>query len=234
MGRLIYVRTKISVILQVMQFLLFYAIPMFAGLSFLISLTAFIRPREVFYLRLLSFYLLLDCIVETYTSYQALARQNTQLINGLSSTISFVLYIYILRTIIHNPKARKVLLYCLWAFPLFFVVDLLLVQNSGVFQSITYSLGCLLIVTASIYYFWELFQNKAYVNLAREPAFWICSGLLFYCACSFPVDALINFTNKISYSLALILTLIQDLVYILLYLSFTIAFLCRLRRRKSL
>jgi hypothetical protein len=217
-----------------MEFFLFYAIPFFAGISFLISLTAFIRPRAAFYLRLLSLYLLLDCIVETFTSYQALHQRNTQLINGLSSTVSFVLYIYIMREIIHLPKARRVLLYCMWAFPLFFVVNIFLVQKSGVFQSITYSLGCLLIVTASIYYFWELFQNKTYVNLIREPAFWICSGLLFYCACSFPVYALLNFISNVSRSFGRIVGLIMDLVYILLYLSFTIAFLCRLRPRKSL
>jgi hypothetical protein len=217
-----------------MEFLLFYAIPFFAGISFLASLTIFIGPRAPFYLRLLSLYLLLDCIVEAYTSYEALHKHNTQLINGLSSTVSFVLYIYIIRDIIRNLKARRVLLYCLWAFPVFFVVNILLFQKSGVFQSVTYSLGCLLIVTASIYYFWELFQNRAYINLLREPAFWICSGLLFYCACSFPVDAMINFISNITLRLARVLTLIQDLVYILLYLSFTIAYLCRLRPRKSL
>jgi hypothetical protein len=217
-----------------MEFFLFYAIPFFAGISFLASLTAFIRPRPAFYLRLLSLYLLLDCLVETYTSYESLRRHNTLLINGLSSTLSFLVYIYLLREIIQLPKARRALLYCLWAFPLFFMINIFLVQKSGVFQSITYCLGCLLVVAASIYYFWELFQNKTYVNLLREPAFWICSGLLFYCACSFPVVALVNFISNLNLSLVRVLAFIIDLVYILLYLSFTIAFLCRLRPRKSI
>jgi hypothetical protein len=218
-----------------MEFLLFYAIPFFAGIAFLASLTAFIRPRATFYLRLLSLYLLLDCIVEAYTSYQALNKHNTQLINSLSSTVSFVLYIYVLREVIVSLKARRILLYCLLIFPLLSAVNIFLVQGSQVYQSITYSLGCLLIVTTSIYYFLELFQNKTYVNLVREPAFWICSGLLFYSACSFPLFAFLNFLiTIIDISVIRVLVILTDLVNILLYLSFTIAFLCRLRPRKSI
>jgi hypothetical protein len=217
-----------------MQFLLFYAIPFFAGIAFLASLTAFIQRPAAFYLRLLSLYLLLDCMIETFTSYQALHIHNTQLINSLSTTFFFCFFTYILRVVIRGRKVRQILLYCILGLPLIFLVNIFLVQKSEVFQSITYSLGCLLIVAACIYYFWELFQNKNYINLVREPAFWICSGLLFYSTCSFPVYALLNFMNNISHAVVLDIVIIADLVYILLYLSFTIAFLCRLRPRKSI
>ncbi len=49
----------------------------------------------------------------------------------------------------------------------------------NVFPPTTYSLGCLLIVGICIYYFYELFHLPSSVNLLREPAFWICTGLLF-------------------------------------------------------
>jgi hypothetical protein len=212
---------------------LFYAIPFFAGVAFLASLTAYLKPRAALYLRFLSLYLFIDCAVETYTSYQAYHGHNTQLVAGLSSAVFFCFVIYILRVITYGPKARRALLYCLFIFPLIFIANIFFFQKY-VFQSMTYSLGCLLIVTACIYYFWELFQNKTYVNLIREPAFWICSGILFYCACSFPVYALLNFIGNVSPSFGRIIALIMDLVYIFLYLSFTIAFLCRLRPRKSM
>jgi len=202
-----------------MEFFLFYLIPISAGITFLISLTTFIPPAARFYLRLLCLYLLLDCIVETYTSYQALHIHNTQLVN-------------ILREIIHSLKARKALLYCLWIFPLISVMNIFLIQKY-VYQSITYSLGCLLIVAFSIYYFWEVFQSKSYVNLAREPAFWICSGLLFFSACSFPVYAFLNLLQNLGPTVSRVMAFLMDLVNILLYLSFIIAFLCRLRPRKS-
>ena len=126
-----------------------------------------------------------------------------------------------------------VLSYFLIIIPLVFAINVFLVQKSSVFQSMTNSLGSLLVVAACIYYFWELFQQSTYIKLGREPAFWICSGLLFYYACSFPIYGLINFiTTEIG--IIKVLAIILDSVNIFLYLSFIIAFLCRLKIKKSL
>ena len=97
----------------------------------------------------------------------------------------------------------------------------------------TYSLGCLLVVATCIYYFWELFQQTYYVKLIREPAFWICSGLLFYYAVSFPIYGLINFVSEKNPQVTNVLAIILDSVNIFLYLSFVIAFLCRIKIRNS-
>jgi hypothetical protein len=98
----------------------------------------------------------------------------------------------------------------------------------------TYSLGCLLIVAFCIYYFWELFQQSHSITLSREPAFWICSGLLFYYACTFPIYGLTNLLERLPKVIIKNLLLIFDLLNIFLYLSFTIAFLCRVKPRKSM
>jgi len=216
-----------------METFLFFLSPVFIGIAFLASLTVFFgRPAEL-YLKLFSCFLLVDCIIETVTNYQALHKHNTLLLTSLSYMLSFSFYLYLVRTVIQSPKAKRVLLYCLVAFPLIFIVNIFLVQKFQVFQSLNYCLDCLVIVAACIYYFLEVFQSKNYVNLTREPAFWICSGLLFFCVCSFPVYGLINFIH-FEFSIIRIIVYILDFVNILLYLSFTIAFLCRLRIRKSL
>jgi hypothetical protein len=217
-----------------MEAFLFYLVPIFAGIAFLVSLTVFFGPPAELYLKLFPVYLLLDCIVEGVTNYLALRRQNTILLSSLWAVLQFCFYIYVLQAVIHRPKAKRILLYCLIAFPLIFIVNLFLVQKFQVFQSMNYCLDCLVVVAACIFYFLEVFQSKNYVNLVREPAFWICSGLLFNCACSFPVYGLINFINGIEFSIIRIILYILGFINILLYLSFTIAFLCRLRTRKSL
>jgi hypothetical protein len=216
-----------------MEALLFYLVPIFCGIAFLASLTIYFGPPAELYLKLFPVFLLLDCTMQGITNYNALHRHNTLLLSSLSFLIEFSFYIYVLRAVIRSPKAKRILLYCLVAFPLIFIVNIFLVQKSQNFQSLNYCLDCLVIVAACIYYFLELFQSKNYVNLVREPAFWICSGLLFFCACSFPVYGLINFIN-FEFSIIRIILYVFDFVNILLYLSFTIAFLCRLRIRKSL
>ncbi len=216
-----------------MEAILFYLIPVFAGVAFLASLSIYFRLPVEFYLRVFSFYLLYDCISITIGNYLALHHKNTVLYSSLTSLVSLCFYIYLMRAMIHRRNAKRILLYCLMAFPLISAINIFLVQKSGVFQSMTYSLGCLLIATACIYYFWELFQSKNYVNLAREPTFWICSGLLFNYTCSFPVYGLINIIN-VDLAVIQVILVVLDFVGILLYLSFTIAFLCRLKPRKSM
>ena len=216
-----------------MEAFLFFLGPIFVGIAFLASLTVFFgRPAEL-YLKLFSCYLLLDCIIETVTNYNAFYHRNTVLLSSLSYMLSFCFYIYVLRSVIRRPKVKKILLYCLIAFPLIFIVNIFLVQKYVVFQSLNYCFDCLVIVAVCIYFFLELFQSRNYVNLVREPAFWICSGLLFFCTCSFPVYGLVNFIN-IDFGVIRLMLYVLGFVNILLYLSFTIAFLCRLRTRKSL
>lgn len=217
-----------------MEAFLFYVVPLFCGIAFLASLTVYFGPPAELCLRLFPVYLLLDCTIQGINNYNALHRHNTVLLSSLSYLIPFCFDIYFLRAVIRNPKAKRILLYCLVAFPLIFIVNIFLVQKFLVFQSLNYCFDCLVIVAACIYYFWEVFQSKNYVNLVREPAFWICSGLLFFCATSFPVYGLINFIKNIDFAVILIMLYVLGFVNILLYLSFTIAFLCRLRTRKSL
>jgi hypothetical protein len=212
-----------------MEAVLFYLVPVFCGIAFLASLVIYLRPPVELHFRVFSFYLLYDTISQAYGEYQALHKNNTILYSNLTAIVSFCFYIYLIRVIIRSPKAKRILLYCLVAFPLISAIFLL--QNSG-FQTITYSLGCLLIVGACIYYFWELFQSKNYINLAREPAFWICSGLLFNYTCLFPEYGLVNFIST-DRAVIRVLLVVLDFVGILLYLSFTIAFLCRLKPRNS-
>ena len=214
-----------------MEAILFYLVPVFSGIAFLASLTIYRRPPVALYFRVFSFYLLYDCISLTYGDYQALHIRNTILFSNLTTIIDFCFYIYLMRVIIRSQKAKRILLYCLVAFPLISTINIFLVQKSG-FQTMTYSVGCLLIVGACIYYFWELFQSKNSINLGREPAFWICSGLLFYYTCQFPVYGLINYISG-DRAVIHVLLVVLDFVGILLYLSFTIAFLCRLNPRKS-
>ncbi len=218
-----------------MSFLIFYLIPISAGTAFLFSLISFLQRPVPRYLRLFSMYLLFDCTAEVFAEYQALHRENNLLLSSLSALAGFCFYLYIIRGFMHSQRAKRVLLYFLIGLPLVFAINIFLVQKSQVFQSITYSLGSLLVVTSCIYYFWELFQNTYYVRLVRVPAFWICSGLLFYCTCSFPILGFINLIKFVpaNFEIIKVLAIILDSVNILLYLSFSIAFLCRLKLRKS-
>lgn len=216
-----------------MSVFFFFLIPISAGTAFLFSLLSYTRRPVPLYLRLLSFYLLFDFTVELFAGYQSWNQQNNLLLSSLSAIAAFCFYLYIVRGFIQRPKAKRIFLYFLLILPPIFAINVFLLQKSTVFQTITYSLGCLFVVASCIYYFWELFQNSYYVRLTREPAFWISSGLLFYYTVSFPIYGLINFISR-DPQVVKVIIIILDSVNILLYLSFVIAFLCRLKIKKSM
>ena len=215
---------------------LFYIVPIAGIFPFLASLTIFFQPpgRSDNYLRYFSVFLFVNCLMDTATNYLALQTVDNVFLNNLVQMFVIAFHIYLLREIVQGAKAKKVFLYFLLTYLLLSLTNFFLVQKTGVFNTMTYSLGSLLVVSACIYYFWELFQLRNFVNLVKQPAFWICSGLLFYYACSFPLTSLLNFIHALPKVILQNLFIIFILLNIFLYLSFTIAFLCRLKTRKSM
>jgi hypothetical protein len=178
-------------------------------------------------------FLLLVSIVEGVENYQAMLRIYNTLFSNLSTMIELTFYLYVFLEIVYAPLAKKVFLYFLVMYPLIGLINIFFFQRGG-FHTITYALGCLLIIICCVYYFLELFQRPSSVNLGRQPAFWICSGLLFYYTCTFPLYGAINMLKLFPRVILSNLLYILVLLNILLYLSFTIAFLCRLKTRRSM
>jgi hypothetical protein len=112
-------------------------------------------------------------------------------------------------------------------------LNILFIQKINNFHTVTYSLAGVLVVAFCVFYFFELFQRPQSINLSRNPDFWICSGLLFYFSCTFPIYGMANSIRTFPLFILNNLNTIFNVLDILLYTSLTIAFLCRLRTRKS-
>jgi hypothetical protein len=84
-------------------------------------------------------------------------------------------------------------------------------------------------------YFWILFRLPQSTRLMREPAFWICTGVLFYYTCSLPYSGLINYISAYSSRKMIeIYSFINSMGIIFFYILLTIAFLCRIKPQKSM
>jgi hypothetical protein len=212
---------------------LFYIIPIAAAIPLLASLTIFIQPSHQQYLKYFALFLIVNFLLDSATNYYALQGRNNVVLSNIDSLLVISCELFLLRKMVYGKRAKKVILAFLIGYPSLFLIYIF-VQSSGTYQNMTYSIGCLLLVTSCIYYFWELFQQKYSVNLLRQPAFWICSGLLFYYTCTFPLYGFVNFLNALPKIILQNLFQIFILLNIFQYLSFTIAFLCRLKLRKSM
>jgi|SRR6218665_250108 len=205
----------------------------FIGVSFLASLTVYIFNRPApFYLKLFSPFLFATICVELYGLYLSDHGKPNVILYNLFSVFEFCFYLFILSLVISNITVKRVIYVTIIAYAAGAVINIFFIQGTKTFHTITYSIGCLLVVTFCIVYFLELFRLPKSVKLHNNPAFWICSGLLFYFCCGFPLFGLINYLVTISDLLIRNFFLISTILNITLYSLFTIGFLCRLRTRK--
>ena len=196
------------------------------------SLVYFQKTKVPLFLRLFPVYLLVTFTVESAGVWMSYNGITTTTLYNVFTTIEFIYYLWMFSQIIHNRKMKKILNNCLWAYPLAFIINKLFIQTGEQYHTLTAGIGSFLVVLAAIYYFYELFQSEKSVDLKREPAFWLSSGLLFFYSCSFPLFSLINYFYSPSDIIVGYILSLLSLVNILLYSSFIVAFLCRIRIRK--
>jgi hypothetical protein len=211
-----------------MNFLPLYAY--FIAASFLVSLLVY-RKNTPIYLRLFPPFLLLTLVAEIYGSYLYTKGKNNIVLYNFFSTFEFVFYLYILRSVISNKKVQKIIWIVMTLFVVAALFNLSFVQKKGTFHSTIYATGCLLIVIFCIYYFLELFRFPQSGRLYYNPAFWICTSLLFFYCCGFPLYGLLNEWSGISSLIVENFTMIVTILNIFLYSLFSIAFIC-VRTRK--
>ena len=205
----------------------------FIVLSILASLTIILYPPDRLYLKLFPFFLFATFIIELISSYlSSYNKTNIQLYNFFG-IFEIVFYFFLLSEVIKNRKIRKIVKGLIWIYPLICMLNIFFVQVNS-FHTMTYVLGCLLMVSICIYYFFELFHLSHSISLMHEPSFWICSGLLFFYCCSFPIFGLLNYVRGLPMYIIGNITGILNLMNVLLYSLLTIAFLCRIRIRKSM
>jgi hypothetical protein len=199
--------------------------------SFLSSLTGYFQKSAQPYLRMFPVFLFLTIVIELFAIWLASRGTTSTSLYNFFSVVEFLFYMYVIREIIHSKKVKRLIFHTAWIYALLGVANILFIQKIVSFNSITYALGCLLISILCVYFFFELFQMTGSVNLTQLPAFWICTGLLFYYTCSFPLWGLANFLRKLP--IVRNIQFILLLLNVFLYSSFTIAFLCRIRVKNS-
>lgn len=205
----------------------------FEFICLMFSLTLYFRRGIPLYLKLFPPFLVITLVIEIVGWILKGEGVDTSLMYFLFIAFEFVLYLYMLYLIIRRTRAKKIILSMAFIYPVLALLSIFIFEVN-VFPSISYSIGCLLIVGVCIYYFFELFRYPSSTSLLREPAFWICTGLLFFYICSFPLFGLYRLLYSASSTIMNNISTILDVMNVFLYTFFTTAFLCSIRIRKPL
>jgi len=204
----------------------------FIIIAFILSFLIFFQAKTPFHLKLFTVFLGITLLVEGIGLHLRSKGQNNYVLYICFSAVEFSFYLYVISRIIHNFLFKRIIWFILIINFIISISGALFIQKSS-FNSVAYSINCLFIVFFCIYYFLELFRYPKFVNLKNEPAFWICSGLLFYYCCSLPLFGLITLLSGVPQGIIRNLFIIVNVLNILLYTSFAIAFVCRIKIKKS-
>ena len=202
-------------------------------LAFILSTLLFFKQSIPIYLKAFSPFSAIDTSVSILTTYLAGKSIRTIPIENALTTFEFCFYIWVLRSIINNVLIKQLCLFFLLGFPIAVLLNVFFIQGFNSFHTLTYSIGSLVIIFLSIYYFFELFQTQYAIRLAKEPGFWIASGLLFYYSVSFPLFVSVNLMKHFPTALGDVIGIVCSLMNFILYSLFCIAFLCRIQIKKS-
>jgi hypothetical protein len=206
----------------------------FIALSMIAGFIALIQKRISSYLWLFPFFLALALVVEILGWQLSEKAQNNADLYNFFSVSAFAYYMRLIMDVVHSRKAKKVILGVMTLYVIISLINIFFIQKINNFHTMTYSIGCFLIVVISIYYFYELLQVPRSIDLKKEPSFWIVAGLLFFYICTLPILGVLNFLFSFPGVIGRSLEDIISILNVLLYSLFTIGFLCRISFRRSM
>ena len=205
----------------------------FIALSLLASILTHRKSNPV-YLKWLIPFLFVTLAIEVFNSYLASQDRNNLVFYNFFSVFEFVFYLFLLGRIVRSRTMKQVIHASAVLYTLGAVFNIVFIQGIHVFHTTSYAAGCLMLVAFCIYYFYEVFRMPARGNLVENPAFWICTALLFFYCCGFPLYGLVNYWSRSWELMRNSFTMLTNLLNIFFYSLFTIAFLCNRNRNYTL
>lgn len=201
-------------------------------ISFISSLSTLLIKNDKLIFRLFSLFLFTTFIIELVADKMAENKQSNIFIYNLFTTFEFCFYFFFFHLVLKKYLKESKIYYIIALYVALALVNIFLIQGKNNFHTYTYILGCMICIILSITYFYFLFKYLTVSNLTKDVVFWISTGLLFYYSCTLPVFGIINFLTNLAVPFYKELAFIIEFTNIVLYLLFTIGFLCRISIKK--
>lgn len=195
------------------------------GFSIIASLTQY-RHWKTDKLIIIGLLLVLTGIIEYLGAWMSSNNRRNEWMYNIFFVFEFSLFTLSIIKEIANPLYKKIIFFTYVLYLISVIVNVIFFQPITQFHIHTFAFGSLLMVITSGLFLYELVDNTDN-DFFREPFFWICTGLLFFYAGNFLLMSSLNYVTTNFKGLAKKLFLITELLSILEYLLFIIAFLCK-------
>lgn len=198
-----------------------------------LNIFAVLNNKSTYYIKAFIPFLAVSLIQEIITYKMVVAGNSTTELYNFTSIVEICFYLWVLNRLIENKTMRTGTIICQMIYSFVSITEIYVNRHLDRFHSVTYSVGGLFIVFFTIVFFYQLFSKPKAIFLTKEPSFWISTGLLLFYSVTFPLFALINFINEFPLVITNNLHYVLIVLNVFLYLLFSIAFLCRIKIKKS-
>jgi len=195
------------------------------GISIIIALTQY-RYWKTDKLTTIGLLLILTGIVEYWGAWLSSHKTHNEWLYNTFFVIEFTLFVLSIYKEISNQFYKKTIVFFYSSYLLLVIVNIIFIQPIDQFHIYTFTFGSLVMVITSGIFLYGLI-NYSENDFFRDPFFWICTGLLFFYVGNFLLMTSLNYVNAHFKGLAKKLFLITELLSILEYSLFIIAFLCK-------
>jgi hypothetical protein len=162
-----------------------------------------------------------------------LFRTNIAFYNIFTS-LQIAYYLLLIYNSLETTKGKKALALCISFFIASSIINIFIQDLSIELASYNFTIGCLLITTGAVYFFYELIQSNHIENYTTYPLFWVVLGLFIFYVCNIPYMSVYNYLSRNYKTIfGAYFKIIEFLTYIM-YSFFIIGIICSSRRKSHL
>ena len=149
----------------------------------------------------------------------------------LIETCFYALYF---ECIIESNKIKKLILFFLFLFPIFWTYSTFYIFNIEKWNSYTAVIESVFTISVSAIYYYQIFTAEKVKVLKYHPEFWVSTALILYYSFNLPYLGMLGFLIKNYLPLSRLFLTFLQVLNIMMYSFFIYAFLCQTITRKSL
>ncbi|MEP7107110.1 MAG: hypothetical protein ABI760_03995 [Ferruginibacter sp.] len=181
-----------------------------------------------------SFVAFILVLFDLLQKYFSIASKNVyDLFYSILLLFHFIFLSLFIYRVLPNKKNSKYLKLLFFLF-LLVILFCLFTNDLSIPQSTAYAFTNLGLVLFCCFYYLQLFDEMPTVNLLKEPAFWIISGIFFCMCATIPLNSLRGYLlDNIPYEIYLSMGGIGFFAYGVMHLFFIKAYLCSTSQPKA-
>lgn len=215
---------------------LVYLIPLW--LSAIFSLRAFMRKWPKLF-KVFSIFICTTAVVEVFAVAWVFWLHEkfgfnpyNHWIYGAFITVRHLFLLYFFYNILTSPLIKKLIKYSVMPVVAFAIINYAFIQTPFELNSYTIIITNLITILLCLAFFYQVLKEEKLIDLTRSAEVWIVSGTFLYYAVTLPLFVIFILLLRSSAHLTDVFFQINDLMNIIMYTSYLIAFLCKPHFRK--